>query len=48
MGEVLYAQQNVGEIAYPFLNLNGSAVDVWERVSNLISNFIMYVITYLR
>ena len=33
------------EIAYSFPNFNGTAVKVWERISNLI--FITDVITYI-
>ena len=34
------------EIAYPFPNFNGAAVEVWEWISNFIPHFIMDVITY--
>ena len=34
------------EITYPFLNFNGNAVEVWERIYNFIPHFIMDVITY--
>ena len=35
-----------GENTYPFPNFNGSTVEVWEGISNLIPRFIMDVITY--
>ena len=34
------------EITYPFPNLNGAAIEVWEWVSNFIRHYIMDVITY--
>ena len=34
------------EITCPFLNFNGRTIDVWEMMSNLISNFMMDVIIY--
>ena len=34
------------EIAYPFLNFNGSNVEVYEWISNFIPQFMMDVITY--
>ena len=34
------------EITYPFPTFNGCAVEVWERTSNFIPQFIMDVITY--
>ena len=37
---------NMDEITYPFPNVNGGAVDVWEWRSNFIPHFIMDVITY--
>ena len=33
------------EITYVFPNLNGSIIEAWERVSNLIPNFVVDVIT---
>ena len=36
------------EMTYQFLNFNGSTVEVWEWISNLIPHFIMDVITYLK
>ena len=33
-----------GEIAYPFPNFNGWVVEIWECISNLIPNFLIYVI----
>ena len=35
------------EITYPFPNISGWTVEVWEWISNLIPHFIMDVITYL-
>ena len=35
-----------GEITYPFSNLNGCTVEVWEWIINLIPHFTWYVITY--
>ena len=34
------------EITYPFLNLNGEAIEVWEWISNFILYFSGHVITY--
>ena len=34
------------EITYPFPKLNGSAVEVWEWISNIITYFTGHVITY--
>ena len=34
------------EITYPFLNFNGSTVEVYERISNFIPHFAGHVITY--
>ena len=34
------------EITYPFLNLNGAAVEVWEWIGNFIPHFIEHMITY--
>ena len=34
------------EITYPFPNFNGTTVEVWEWISNLILHFIRNVITY--
>ena len=34
------------KITYPFPNLNGSTVEVWEWLSNWIPHYIMDVITY--
>ena len=34
------------KITYPFLNFNGTTVEVWEWISNFIPCFIMDVITY--
>ena len=34
------------EITYPYPNLNGSTVDVWEWISNFISRILIDVITY--
>ena len=34
------------EIIYPFPNIIGVAIDVWEWISNFIPHFIMDVITY--
>ena len=35
-----YIHYNVGnEITYPFPNFNGAAIEVWEWISDLISNF---------
>ena len=34
------------EIAWPFPNFNGAAVEVWEWISDFIPDFIMDVITY--
>ena len=34
------------EIIYPFPNFNGATVEFWEWVSNFISYFTKYVITY--
>ena len=34
------------EITYPFPNLNGATIEVWEWISNLISHITMDVITY--
>ena len=34
------------EIAYPFPNFNGGAVEVWEWISYFIPHFVMYVIIY--
>ena len=35
-----------GEITYPFKNIDGCTVDVWEWIINFIPHFIMDVITY--
>ena len=35
------------EIIYLFPNFKGTAVEVWEWISNFVSRFIMDVITYL-
>ena len=35
------------EITYPFQNINGSAVEVWEWESNFTQHFTGRVITYL-
>ena len=34
------------EITYPFPNVNGGTVEVWEYISNFIRRFIINVITY--
>ena len=34
------------EITYPFQNVNGCNVEVWELLSNFTQHFIMDVITY--
>ena len=34
------------EITYPFLNFNGTSVEVLEWINNFTSHFIMGVITY--
>ena len=34
------------EITYPFPNFNSCTVEVWELISNVISNYIMNVIIY--
>ena len=34
------------EINYPFPNVNGCTVQVWEWISNFITHFIMYIIIY--
>ena len=34
------------EIAHPFPNLSGTTIEVWERISNFIPQFIVGVITY--
>ena len=34
------------EITYPFPNLNGCIVEIWERKSNFTPHFIVHVITY--
>ena len=34
------------ETTYPFPNLNGASVEVWECISNFIQHFIMDVIIY--
>ena len=34
------------EIIYPFPNLNGYIIEVWEWISNIISHFVMNIITY--
>ena len=34
------------EIIYPFPNFNGTAVQVWDYISNFIPHFIMDVFTY--
>ena len=33
------------EITYPFPNFNGATVEVWEWITNLISHFMMGVIS---
>ena len=33
-------------ITYPFQNMNGAAVEVWEWISNLIPHLTCHVITY--
>ena len=35
-----------GEINYPFPNFNGTAVEVWEWISNFIPYFVIDVIIY--
>ena len=35
------------EIAYPFLNFNGAAVEIWEWISYFISHFTLVVINFL-
>ena len=32
------------EITYPFANLNGETVEVWERINNFIPHYMMFVI----
>ena len=34
------------EIPYSFPNFNGSTVEVWEGISNLVLQFMMHVIMY--
>ena len=34
------------EVTYPFANFNGTTVEVWEWISNILLHFIMDVITY--
>ena len=34
------------EITYPFPNVNGGTVEVWEWISNFILHFMMDAITY--
>ena len=34
------------EITYPFPNVNGTTVEVWEWMNNFIPYFIVDVITY--
>ena len=34
------------EITHPFPNFNGTAIEVWEWISNFITHYIMDVITY--
>ena len=34
------------DITYQFPNFNGTTVEIWESISNLIPHFKMYVITY--
>ena len=34
------------EITYPFPNFNGTTIEVWEWIHNLISHFTGYMITY--
>ena len=34
------------EITNPFPDLNSAAVEVWERMSNVISHYTGYVLTY--
>ena len=42
-----YIHYNVwDEITYPFPNLNGSAVEVWEWMSNFILHLTGHVVTY--
>ena len=36
----------LGEIIYPFPNVNGAAFEVWEWISNFITHFTVHVITY--
>ena len=35
------------DIIYPFQNINGTAVEVWERINNIILHFTGHVISYL-
>ena len=34
------------ETTYPFSNFNGTVVEVWERISDFITQFVGHVITY--
>ena len=34
------------ESTYPFLNFNGTSIEVWEWISNFLSHFILNVITH--
>ena len=36
----------LGEITYPFPNSSGATVEIWEWISNFITHYMMYVITY--
>ena len=36
------------DISYPFPNVNGAAVEVWEWISNSTPHFKMDIITYAR
>ena len=35
-----------GEITYPFTNFNGTTIEVWEWISNVILHLMMDLITY--
>ena len=35
------------DITHPFQNFNGETIEIWEWISNFISHFTGYVITYL-
>ena len=45
MDKLSCAQYVWGEITCPFPNFIGCTAEVWEWMSNLISHFMMYVIT---